>query len=210
MRLIDLGLDKLREASWNPNVVDESTLGRLRESIARYGLIQNLVVRRLGSSYEVLSGNQRLQVLIEMAVDTVPCVVVEVDDANARLLAQAFNRIHGEDDLGLKAELLRQVIEEIPQEAVLALLPETSESLNALSTLGEQDIADYLAGWQEARASRLKHMQFQLTSDQMEVVEQALHGVTDQARDLLATNPNTRGNALFLICRRFLELEVGL
>ena len=62
------------------------------------------MVRPIGNErYEVLAGNQRLRVLRELDVDSVHCVVVDLDDADARLLAQALNRIHGDDDLELRA-----------------------------------------------------------------------------------------------------------
>ncbi len=64
MNITDLPIDQLKEARWNPNVMNEAMLMRLRESISRFGLVSNLVVRTLGAdTYEILSGNQRLQVL---------------------------------------------------------------------------------------------------------------------------------------------------
>ena len=73
---------------------------RLKESIRRYGVVENLVVRPFGNStYEVLSGNHRLHVLGNMGHTAAPCVVVDLDDAHARLFAQALNHIRGEDDL---------------------------------------------------------------------------------------------------------------
>jgi ParB family transcriptional regulator, chromosome partitioning protein len=108
MNFIDIPLDQLREASWNPNQMDGAMLERLRESLRRFDVVTNLVVRPLrGASYEVISGNQRLQVLRELGRESVPCAVVDLDDAHARLLAQALNRVQGEDDLGLRADLLR-------------------------------------------------------------------------------------------------------
>ena len=122
MNITDLPIDQLKEARWNPNVMNEAMLMRLRESISRFGLVSNLVVRTLGDdTYEVLSGNQRLQVLKDSNVQTAPCVVLDLDDSHARLLAQGLNRIEGTDDLGLKAELVREVLNSIPQSEVMSL-----------------------------------------------------------------------------------------
>ena len=131
-------------------------LQRLRSSISKYGLVQNLVVRRIGDKYEVLSGNQRLKLLREFNVKIVPCVIVDLDDAHARLLAQALNHIHGDDDLGLRAELIREVMRVIPEEEILTILPDTVESLKGMASLGQETIAGYLMNWERARSVRLK------------------------------------------------------
>ena len=73
MDVVDLPVGLLREAPWNPNRMDEAMLGRLRESIRLFGLVESLVMRSVeGVAYEVLSGNQRLRVLREMGVADVP------------------------------------------------------------------------------------------------------------------------------------------
>ena len=132
-------------------------------------------------------------------------MVVEPDDVHARLLAQALNRVQGEDDLGLKAELIREVLESLPKEEVLSLLPETTESLAALSSLGQEDMADYLQNWQRAQQARLKHLQFQLTAAQLEVVQEALSQLLPQAKRSQGESPNARGTALYLLCKNYLE-----
>jgi ParB family transcriptional regulator, chromosome partitioning protein len=198
MNFIDIPLDQLREASWNPNQMDGAMLERLRESLRRFDVVTNLVVRPLGgASYEVISGNQRLQVLRELGRESVPCAVVDLDDANARLLAQALNRVQGEDDLGLRADLLREVLKALPQEDVLSLLPETAASLQALASLGQQDMARHLQNWQQAQSARLRHLTFQSTPDQLKVIEEALTQVIPRAREINTGNPNPRGNALY-------------
>ena len=94
MQTIDVHLAQLRTAPWNANRMDEAMVQHLRETITRYGLVQSLVVRAVESGgYEVLAGNQRLDVLKRMSYTQVPCVEMEVDDAHARLLVQALNRI---------------------------------------------------------------------------------------------------------------------
>ncbi len=208
MDLMNLRLEQLQDAPWNPNRMDDVTLKRLVESMTRFGMVQNLVVRPIGKGqYEVLSGNQRLQVLRKLGYAEAPCVVVEVDEAHVRLLAQALNRIQGEDDLGLKAELVREILDSLAKEEVLALLPETAESLQALSSLGQESMADYLQNWQRAQGARLKHLQFQLTPAQLEVVEEALSGLLPQAKEAQGESPNTRGTALYLLCLRYLKEE---
>lgn len=205
MNVVDLPLNQLREAPWNPNQMDGVTLARLRESIQRYGLVENLVVRPLGeATYEVLNGNQRLRVVCEMGFKTVPCAVVNLDDAQAMLLSQALNRIQGEDDLGLRAALLARVLESLPEEQVLSLLPETSESLKALSTMGTETIAAHLQNWQQAQTAKLKHMQFQFVTKEQALVEQALAVALKEVKGK-ADNPNTRGRALTIICEAYLK-----
>lgn len=206
MQIVELPLDNLKEAPWNANEMDPAMLDHLAESISRYGMVQNLVVRPLSDGfYEVLSGNQRLRVLHDRGHAVVPCMVIDLDDARARLLAQALNRVHGEDDLGLKAELLREVIESMPQQEVLALLPETAESLAELASLGQESMAEYLQGWQKAQQARLKHLQVQLIPSQLEIVEEALARFIPMARKSLGDSPNAKGTALFLLCSEYLQ-----
>ena len=208
MQTIDLQLDQLQPAIWNANVMDGVALGRLQESLTSYGMVQNLVVRPLSEDiYEVLSGNQRLKVIRELGYAEVPCVVVDVDDAHARLLAQALNRVQGTDDWGVKAELIREVLKNLPESDVLRLLPESTSSLKALSSLGQETMADYLQNWQRAQAAKLKHLQFQLTPAQLEVVEETLSQLLPQAREARGESPNTRGTALYLLCLRYLKEE---
>ena len=128
-----------------------------------------LVVRLAENGhYETVGGAQRLAVLMELGAETVPCVIVEADDAEARLLAQVLNHVHGDDDLGLRAENFRHILETHSQEEVLAILPETAESLKALVSLGEADLSQHLQAWQAAQAARLRHMTIQLLPTQLE------------------------------------------
>jgi ParB family chromosome partitioning protein len=207
MEVIELKIELLKEAPWNVNQIGEAMLQRLRSSIMKYGLVQNLVVRPRGDWYEVLSGNQRLKLLHEFDVRMVPCVVVRVNDSHARLLAQALNHIHGEDDLGLRAELLREVMNVIPEEEVLTILPETLDGLKGMANLGQETVAGYLQNWEKARAVRLKNLQFKLTGEQLQSVETAIERALPEARRQQGISPNTRGIALYLICKSYLEKE---
>ena len=207
MQVLELPLRDLRPAVWNANTMSADHQKRLGVSLARYGLVQNLVVRPVGgAAYEVLSGNQRLQLLQRSGTMNVPCVVIDLDDAQARLFSQALNHIHGEDDLGLRAGLIRQVLKEVPEADVLALLPETAESLKGLETLGLADLTEHLRAWELAQAAKLKCFTAQLTGDQLQTVEHALDRA-GEGRASDGVNPNRRGNALYLLCKEYLEVN---
>ena len=206
MKIIEVPIEHLKEAPWNPNRMDEGMLKRLKASVEKYGVVQNLVVRPLNKdAYEVLSGNQRLKALQEARFSQVPCLIVAADDAKARVLAQALNRIHGEDDLGVRAELLRSVLAVMPAEEVVKILPGTPQSLAAAASLGQDSIVDCLRAWESTKGVRLHHCTFQLTSSQSEVVEKALARVLPKARQLKGDSPNDRGTALYILCQSYLE-----
>ena len=46
MKTVEVSIES-REAPWNANRMNEEMLARLKESIWRYGLVTNLVVRKL-------------------------------------------------------------------------------------------------------------------------------------------------------------------
>jgi ParB family chromosome partitioning protein len=205
LKVIELPLAALTEASWNANKMDGSMMIHLRESIRRYGLVENLVVRPLGERYEVLSGNQRLEVIRELGFETGICVVVELGDNEAKLLSQALNHIHGTDDLGLRAEIMRDLMKKLDAQEIMLLLPETASSLQLLASLGKADIRDYLQNFQQAQQARLYHLQFQITNDQRDVIEQALSRLMPTLKRGRSPNANLRGIALHELCKRFIE-----
>lgn len=166
MSVVDLPITRLTGADWNPNRMDSDMLSRLKSSVVNFGLVGVQVVRPVSDGlYEVLSGNQRHQVLAELGFTSAPCVVVDLDDTRSRLLAQALNRIGGEDDLGLKAEFVREMLKSLPQTEILALLPASAASLRALESLDKVEMSNHLRAWQQAQSARLRHMTFQLTND---------------------------------------------
>ncbi|MDD5605143.1 MAG: ParB N-terminal domain-containing protein [Dehalococcoidales bacterium] len=205
MKIVDIRLKKLKPSPWNPNRMEEAIVARLKSSLARYGMVEPLVVRPISDYYEILGGNQRFKLISEIGLDPVPCVIVDLDDTQAKILAQALNGLHGEDDLGLKAKILTEALQTISPKELISILPETADSLKSLSQINEIDMAEHLQAWNKAQKGKLRHLQVQLTSDQMAVVEKALNLILPEVKAGEASSPNLRGCGIYLICKSFLE-----
>ncbi len=76
----------------NPNqprrTFDEDAIAELAASISQVGLIQPLVVRRVGTGYELIAGERRLRAVKRLGMDAVPCIVDgSLDDTDSALMA---------------------------------------------------------------------------------------------------------------------------
>ncbi len=70
------------------------TLGDLEEltaSIREKGVIEPLVVRRLGTSYQIVAGERRYRAAVEAGVSELPCIVRESSDAETMEIALIEN-----------------------------------------------------------------------------------------------------------------------
>jgi ParB-like chromosome segregation protein Spo0J len=124
-----LPLSELHAAPWNANRVPKRTLQKIKRSIKQFGFVENLVARQVAEGYEVLSGNHRLELLRELGVQEVQVVVVELDDARARLLAQTLNRTRGRDNPEAYQALIDDLLSSLGAEMITEFLPETARSL---------------------------------------------------------------------------------
>jgi ParB family chromosome partitioning protein len=209
MEIVDLPVSSIIPAPRNPNEMDASMLAHLQCSIHRVDLVMPLVVRvTADSAYETIGGAQRLAVLKHLGVESAPCVIVQANDAEARLLGQALNQIAGTDNLGLRATVLREVLDSTPLDEVLRLLPEKGASLQRLTSIGPESITRALQQWEQVQKARLRHLVFRLMDQQLAIVEQALQHLLPLTHGLFE-EPNKKGQALYLLCLGYLERETA-
>ncbi len=70
---------------------DPEALSELAESIARYGLIQPLLVRPMGDGYQLVAGERRWRASKMCGMVEVPVIIKELDDAQTAEIALVEN-----------------------------------------------------------------------------------------------------------------------
>lgn len=90
--LLDVALDQIEV---NPNqprkVFDFTALDELAASIKASGVIQPIIVRRVGGAYQLIAGERRWRAARQAGLDRIPAIVREATDAQSIELALVEN-----------------------------------------------------------------------------------------------------------------------
>lgn len=70
---------------------DEKALNELAASIKQHGIIQPLVLRKLGDKYEIVAGERRFKASQIAGLTTVPAVISDIDDSQSAEVALIEN-----------------------------------------------------------------------------------------------------------------------
>ncbi|MDD5621775.1 MAG: ParB/RepB/Spo0J family partition protein [Actinomycetota bacterium] len=114
--IVELPLDKIIPNKNQPRRrFDDESLAELSESIKEFGVIQPIVVRRLGEEekYEIVTGERRYRATKKIGVNTIPSIVVkDIDDISSLEMALIEN-IHRDNLSPMeKAHTFKQLIDE--------------------------------------------------------------------------------------------------
>lgn len=70
---------------------DQNALNELANSIRQHGIIQPLVVRKLGDKYEIIAGERRYKAAVLVGLKKVPVIVMDIDDNKSAEIAIVEN-----------------------------------------------------------------------------------------------------------------------
>lgn len=96
MKTIDIKIDKLKLAEYNPRKISDKELSNLKKSLEKYGFIQPVIINK---DFTVVSGHQRIRAWKELKNDTVPVIQLSITKNEEKALNLAMNRIGGEWDI---------------------------------------------------------------------------------------------------------------
>lgn len=128
----------------------------LTASIQAHGVLQPLLVRKKQGRYELLSGSKRLAAALGAGLEEVPCLVYEVDDDEARRLAEAASRRGSESPSEAPESLLSSSATSILEETFRTILS-TLDLLQRPSSSLSDNVAVGLIRAETTKSRRLLH-----------------------------------------------------
>ncbi|MHB0976924.1 MAG: ParB/RepB/Spo0J family partition protein [Candidatus Aquicultorales bacterium] len=122
-RVVELSVDEVLPSRCQPRgTFDERALSELAESIKEHGILQPLLVRRMGDGYELLAGERRLRAAKLAGLESIPALVRTSAEQEALEIALIENIQR--EDLGPvdEARAYRRLIDEfgLTQEGLAA------------------------------------------------------------------------------------------
>lgn len=142
----------LKDVKPNPNQprthFEEAPLQELADSIRENGVLQPLLVRKQGSTYEIIAGERRYQASKIVGLDEVPVIIKEVDDNKMLELALIENLQRSDLNPIEEAKGYKQLISKsgMTQEALSKAVSKSRSSItNALRLLDlPEEVQAYL------------------------------------------------------------------
>lgn len=104
-----INVNDLVPASYNPRKklkVGDAEYEKIKNSIKEFGYVDPIIVNK---DMTVIGGHQRLTVLKDLGHQDVECVVIEIDKTKEKALNIALNKVSGEWNKELLAELIQDL-----------------------------------------------------------------------------------------------------
>lgn len=121
---------------WNPNVQSEVVRRATRESLERFGFVEPVLLRPKGDRFEIVNGEHRCTEAQALGLVTIPAVVRDLSDDDAKKLTVVLNETTGEADVVLLGRLLADLSS---LDDFQVGLPYTEAELNHLLSIGAAD-----------------------------------------------------------------------
>ena len=205
MEITFIKTDLIVPNDYNPNIVPDDVLAKLRQEIAQKGLCEPIIVRRSGNGYIIVDGYHRWLICRELAIKEIPCIIQDYDDTEAKIKTLQLNYMKGSPVPIKLASLIHDLNREIKLEDLVKRLPYTEPQLmndlellklpeNYGSELEEQALKE------EAELPSV--ISFVVYKRELEVIEDAINKAT---KDLPEGAKNIKALALANICAQYLE-----
>ena len=109
MQFRKLKIDSLVPAKYNPRKdlkPGDKEYEKIKNSLTEFGYVDPIIVN---SDFTIIGGHQRWKVLKSLGYTEVDCVVIDIDKTKEKALNVALNKISGEWNEALLAELIKDL-----------------------------------------------------------------------------------------------------
>ena len=90
--VVELYLDDIIPNRFQPReVFNEEALNELSKSIKEHGIIQPIIVRKIGDKYEIIAGERRYKASVLAGLTKIPAIIRNLDDKEASKVALLEN-----------------------------------------------------------------------------------------------------------------------
>lgn len=145
VEVVEIPTDRIEPDPANPNQMTESVLEALSRDIKSKGFVQPVLVRPTEDHrYVIVDGEHRWRVLRDAGIETVPCVIDDRTEDDARLRMVSMNRLRGSFEPGKLAGVVSGLADEIGEETLTEILGMEGEEFTTVLA-GEsldEEIAD--------------------------------------------------------------------
>lgn len=112
MEIVKMKIEDMKPAEYNPRKdlkPGDKEYEKLKRSLTEFGYVEPVIWNK--TTGRVVGGHQRLKVLKDLGYTEIDCVIVELTEAKEKALNIALNKISGEWDNNLLADLLKDLDE---------------------------------------------------------------------------------------------------
>jgi len=88
----NIPIDRIRPNPFQPReTFDKDKIIELANSIKEFGLIQPIIVRKTGETYQIIAGERRWRAFQFVEIKEIPCIILDVDDTTTMELSLVEN-----------------------------------------------------------------------------------------------------------------------
>jgi len=198
-------LNKITPNDYNPNVVPEDIMVKLRVEISQKGVCVPIIVRGRGDGYEIVDGFHRWRICRDLGWKEVPCIIQDYDDNEAKIKTLQLNYMRGSAIPIKLASLIHELNKEIAIEDLASRLPyEEPQLLDNLELLKlPDDFGKDIEDRSDLEEQELPTViSFVVYKEQADTIEDAIRKATELIPD---GTKNSKSVALKKVCTYFLS-----
>ena len=199
---------KIQPNSYNPNVIEDGILAKLRLEIAQKGLKLPILVRSGQSGgYEIVDGYHRWLICRELGMTAIPCIIQDFTDTEAKIKCLQMNYLRGSAVPIKLASLIHDLSKEIRLEDLEKRLPyDKPQMMDSLELLKLPE--DFASQLKELTVKELRELPFVMAfvvhRSQAQVIEEAINIARQELPD---GTKNSKALALEKICVEYIAQQ---